>query len=193
MSAVIFFIISVCVASLCTWLVSTRAIAFRYKSLLAALLYVTLSEVVILLTIAVGFFSAFADVLAIKFIFFMPLTIAGAFMLMSAAMRSRIKAIALSAVGWMTSVAFILMFPAYGAPLWPVLFTSLPLLVLIVSVYARLSLTKVAYVAGLAALLASIVFDGIIMQNDSYLFLIFAYNAICAVAHNLNLFKYRAK
>ena len=105
-------------------------------------------------------------------------------MLMSAVMGSRIEAMALSAVGWATSVAFILMFPIYGAPVWPPVFSTLPLAVLLISMLARLSLLKVTYVTGLAVLL-SIAFDGINTQNDSYIFLLFAYNAVCAIVHGI--------
>ena len=95
-------------------------------------------------------------------------------MLMSAVMGSRIEAMALSAVGWATSVAFILMFPVYGAPVWPAVFSTLPLAVLLISMLARLSLLKVTYVTGLAVLLASIAF-----------FLLFAYNAVCAIVYGI--------
>jgi hypothetical protein len=115
----------------------------------------------------------------------MPLTVAGAFMLMSAVMGSRIEAMALSAVGWATSVTSIWMFPVYGAPVWPAVFSTLPLAVLLISMLARLSLLKVTYVTGLAVLLASITFDGINTQNDSYIFLLFAYNAVCAIVHGI--------
>ena len=185
MSAVIFFAISVCIAAFTAWVVSHKLVGLSHKAVIAGVLYLTMCEAVALLLMVVGHVAVSVTVLVSKYIFFMPLTVAGAFMLMSAVMGSRIEAMALSAVGWATSVAFIWMFPVYGSPVWSVVFSTLPLAVLLISMLARLSRLKVTYVTGLAVLLASITFDGINTQNDSYMFLLFAYNAVCAIVHGI--------
>ncbi len=166
---------------ICSSIISIAIVRHLFKndiwqSIFLAVSYLTICEFFILIIITLSKFHAEAAVYAERCIFFMPLTFASACMIMSSIIKRRKPALILSSIGYIVTIAFIIIFPRYGESAGVFLFSGMPLIIQLICLSCRINLLKATYIIGLTGFIVAILSDSIYTNNDSYMYLIFMIN-----------------